>query len=154
MSQPHPESEARMVDVTSKDVTVRTAEATGTVRMSTETRDRVLAKELSKGDALEVARIAGIMAAKKTSELIPLCHPIAIGAVDVTFDTDESGIEIRCTVRTAERTGVEMEALTAVSVAALTIYDMIKGIDRGASISEIRLLSKSGGRSGKWVAGD
>jgi cyclic pyranopterin monophosphate synthase len=152
MTEPHPESEARMVDVTSKDVTVRTAEAAGIVRMDTATRERVLSKELAKGDALEVARIAGIMAAKKTSELIPLCHPISLGAVEVTFDTSDEGIEVRCTVRTAERTGVEMEALTAVSVAALTIYDMVKGIDRGASITDVRLLKKSGGRSGDWSA--
>jgi cyclic pyranopterin phosphate synthase len=152
MSDPHPESEARMVDVTSKDVTVREAEATGTVLMASDTRDRILAKELDKGDALEVARIAGIMGAKKTSELIPLCHPIAIGAIEVTFDPNERGIEVRAVVRTAERTGVEMEALTAVAAAALTIYDMIKGIDRGASITEVRLLRKSGGRSGDWTA--
>ena len=150
MTEPHPETEARMVDVTSKQVTVRTAEAAGEVSMDPGTRDRVLSRELSKGDALEVARIAGIMAAKKTSELIPLCHPISLGAVEVTFDTTEGGIEVRCVVRTAERTGVEMEALTAVSIAALTIYDMIKGIDRGASIGRVRLLKKSGGRSGDW----
>lgn len=152
MSDQHPESEARMVDVTSKDVTVREAEAAGTVLMAAGTRDRILAKELDKGDALEVARIAGIMGAKKTSELIPLCHPIAIGAVEVTFDPNDRGIEIRAVVRTAERTGVEMEALTAVSVAALTIYDMVKGIDRSASITDVRLLRKSGGRSGDWTA--
>ena len=152
MTKPQPESEARMVDVTAKDVTVREAEATGTILMSPATRERILAKELDKGDALEVARIAGIMAAKKTSELIPLCHPISLGAIEVIFDPNEDGIEIRAVVRTAERTGVEMEALTAVSVAALTIYDMVKGIDRGASISNVRLLRKSGGRSGDWSA--
>lgn len=152
MNEPHPESQARMVDVTSKGVTVREAEATGTVSMASGTRDRILANELDKGDALEVARIAGIMGAKKTSELIPLCHPIAIGAVEVTFDPNDRGIEIRAVVRTAERTGVEMEALTAVSAAALTIYDMVKGIDRGASITDVRLLRKSGGRSGEWTA--
>jgi cyclic pyranopterin phosphate synthase len=141
-----------MVDVTAKDVTVREAEASGMVLMQAATRDRILAKELDKGDALEVARIAGIMAAKKTSELIPLCHPISLGAVEVTFDHGDRGIEIRCVVRTAERTGVEMEALSAVSVAALTIYDMVKGIDREVSISEVRLLRKSGGRSGDWAA--
>lgn len=152
MTDPHPESAARMVDVTSKEVTVREAEATGTVLMAPGTRDLILAKELDKGDALEVARIAGIMGAKKTSELIPLCHPIAIGAVEVTFDPNDRGIEIRAIVRTAERTGVEMEALTAVSTAALTIYDMVKGIDRDASITDVRLLRKSGGRSGDWTA--
>lgn len=152
MSGPHPESEARMVDVTAKEISIREAEAAGTVVMAAETVKRILARELDKGDALEVARIAGIMAAKKTSELIPLCHPIALGAVDVTFDPKDEGIEIRCVVRTAERTGVEMEALAAVSVAALTIYDMVKGIDRNASISNIHLLRKSGGRSGDWSA--
>ena len=153
MTGSHPESEARMVDVTSKDVTVREAEATATISMQEATLAKVLARELGKGDALEVARIAGIMAAKKTSELIPLCHPIALGAVDLTFDTNDAGIDIRCVVRTSERTGVEMEALTAVSVAALTIYDMVKGIDRSASIGDVKLLRKSGGRSGDWSAG-
>lgn len=152
MTDPHPEAEARMVDVTSKEVTVREAEARGTVLMAAATRRRVLSKELDKGDALEVARIAGIMAAKKTSELIPLCHPIALGAVEVTFEPTEEGIDVRCTVRTAERTGVEMEALTAVSIAALTIYDMVKGIDRSASIESVRLVRKSGGRSGDWAS--
>ena len=150
----HPESEARMVDVTTKDVTVREAEASGIVLMSDETREQVLARSLEKGDALEVARVAGIMAAKKTSELIPLCHPISLGAVELSFGSVDGGIEIRCVVRTAERTGVEMEALTAVSVAALTIYDMVKGIDRGASITQVRLLRKSGGRSGDWTPED
>ena len=151
MPEPHPESEARMVDVTAKEVTAREAEATGTILMSELTRERVLARSLEKGDALEVARISGIMAAKKTAELIPLCHPISIGAVELTFGSTEGGIEIRCVVRTTERTGVEMEALTAVSIAALTIYDMVKGIDRGASIQDVRLLRKSGGRSGDWT---
>jgi cyclic pyranopterin phosphate synthase len=141
-----------MVDVTAKEISVREAEASGTILMAPETVKRILARELDKGDALEVARIAGIMAAKRTAELIPLCHPISLGAVDVTFDPHDEGIEIRCVVRTAERTGVEMEALTAVSVAALTIYDMVKGIDRNASISNIQLLRKSGGRSGDWTA--
>lgn len=139
-----------MIDVTSKEVSVREAEARATVLMSAGTRDRILSKELDKGDALEVARIAGIMAAKKTSELIPLCHPISLGAVEVTFEPTEEGIDIVCVVRTAERTGVEMEALTAVSIAALTIYDMVKGIDRGASIARVHLVRKSGGRSGEW----
>ena len=150
MPEPHPESEARMVDITEKAVTTREAEATGTILMADATRERVLARSLDKGDALEVARIAGIMAAKKTSELIPLCHPIALGSVELSFASSEGGIEIRCIVRTAERTGVEMEALTAVSVAALTLYDMVKGIDRGASITEVKLLRKSGGKSGNW----
>lgn len=148
----HPETEARMVDVTTKDVTHREAEAIGLVRMSEETRGRVLARKLDKGDALEVARIAGIMAAKRTSELIPLCHPISIGAITIDLVSADNGIEITAVVKTTERTGVEMEALTAVAVAALTVYDMIKGIDRGAAIESIRLVRKSGGRSGDWIA--
>jgi len=142
-----------MVDVSAKDVTVREAEASGTILMAEATRDLIMTRALEKGDALEVARIAGIMAAKKTSELIPLCHPISLGAVELSFAPADGGIEVRCVVRTTERTGVEMEALTAVSVAALTIYDMVKGIDRGASISAVHLLRKSGGRSGDWASG-
>src|ERR671914_2943829 len=116
-----------MVDVTAKDVTTREAVASGLVAMSPETRDLVTARKLDKGDALEVARIAGIMAAKKTSELVPLCHPIGIDAIAVALEPVVEGISIRAEVRTSERTGVEMEALTATSVAALTIYDMVKG---------------------------
>lgn len=141
-----------MVDVTDKPVTDREAEAAGVVRMRPATRELVVTRSLDKGDALEVARVAGIMGAKKTSELIPLCHPIQIGSVDVVLSEVEEGIEIRATVRTAERTGVEMEALCAVSVAALTIYDMVKSTDRSASITGVRLLRKSGGRSGDWAA--
>jgi cyclic pyranopterin monophosphate synthase len=140
-----------MVDVTGKDVTSREAVASGLVAMSPATRDLVTSRSLDKGDALEVARIAGIVAAKKTSELIPLCHPISIGAIELAFEDRDEGIGIVATVRTNERTGVEMEALTAVSVAALTIYDMVKGTERGVEISGIRLVSKSGGRSGDWV---
>jgi cyclic pyranopterin monophosphate synthase len=146
----HPETEARMVDVSSKDVTDREALAAGSVVMSSSTADLVFERRLNKGDALEVARIAGIMAAKKTSELIPLCHPLAIAAVEVSFDRSERGVEITALVRTSERTGVEMEALSAVSVAALTIYDMVKGTERGVAITDLRLLRKSGGRSGVW----
>lgn len=139
-----------MVDVTAKDVTDREALAAGSVLMSPSTADLVFERRLDKGDALEVARIAGIMAAKKTSELIPLCHPIAIGAVEVSFDRAERGVEIKALVRTSERTGVEMEALSAVTVAALTIYDMVKGTERAVAITDVRLLRKSGGRSGLW----
>jgi cyclic pyranopterin phosphate synthase len=146
----HPEAEARMVDVTAKSVTEREALAGGSVLMSPATTEKVFERRLDKGDALEVARIAGIMAAKKTSELIPLCHPIAIGAVEVTFDRSDRGVEIEALVRTSERTGVEMEALSAVSVAALTIYDMVKGTERAVAITDVRLLRKSGGRSGLW----
>ena len=147
----HPETEARMVDVTSKDVTQREAIAAGLVRMSSSTAELVFERRLDKGDALEVARIAGIMAAKKTSELIPLCHPIALGAIEVTFERASEGVEIQAAVKTAERTGVEMEALSAVSVAALTIYDMVKGTERAVEITDVRLLRKSGGRSGVWI---
>ncbi|MFN2488410.1 MAG: cyclic pyranopterin monophosphate synthase MoaC [Actinomycetota bacterium] len=146
----HPEAEARMVDVTAKEISTREAVARGVVKMSAETRALVRAGRLDKGDALEVARIAAIMAAKKTSELIPLCHPISIGAVEVDFEDDGIGIGITARVRTAERTGVEMEAMTAVAVAALTIYDMVKGTERGVELTSIKLLRKSGGRSGQW----
>ena len=147
----HPESEARMVDVTAKDVTKREATASCVVVMSHETRSVVSEGRLEKGNALEVARIAGIMAAKKTSEMIPLCHPIAIGGVEVSLEVVDRGIEVRATVRTAERTGVEMEALVAATTAALTVYDMVKGIERGVEITDVRLEAKSGGRSGEWV---
>jgi cyclic pyranopterin phosphate synthase len=139
-----------MVDVSSKEITDREALAAGSVVMSSSTADLVFERRLNKGDALEVARIAGIMAAKKTSELIPLCHPLAIAAVEVSFERSERGVEVTALVRTSERTGVEMEALSAVSVAALTIYDMVKGTERGVAITDLRLLRKSGGRSGLW----
>ncbi|MGH2808154.1 MAG: cyclic pyranopterin monophosphate synthase MoaC [Actinomycetota bacterium] len=146
----HPEREARMVDVTQKSVTDREAVASCLVRMSPETRALVTERSLDKGDALEVARIAAIMAAKKTSELIPLCHPIAIGGIDVGFDVVDDGITVTVTVRTTERTGVEMEAMTAAAVAGLTIYDMVKGTERGVTLTDVRLLRKSGGRRGLW----
>ena len=139
-----------MVDVTEKDVTAREAVAFASVVMSPSTRELVTSRSLDKGDALETARIAGIMAAKKTSELIPLCHPIGIGAIELAFEERDEGVAIVATVRTNERTGVEMEALTAVTIAALTIYDMVKGVERGVRIEEVKLLRKSGGRSGKW----
>ena len=151
MSELHPESEARMVDVTAKEVTHRRAVASCMVVMSESTRDLVVQRKLDKGDALEVARIAGIMAAKKTSELIPLCHPIGIGSVEMTLAPADRGIEIVAVVSTAERTGVEMEALTAATVAGLTVYDMVKGTERGVELTEVRLLEKSGGRSGTWT---
>ncbi len=140
-----------MVDVSEKDVSVREAVASGLVAMAASTRELVSSRNLDKGDALEVARIAGIMAAKKTSELIPLCHPIRIDAVDIVFEEREEGIGIVATVRTSEKTGVEMEAMSAVSVAALTIYDMVKGTERGVEIRDVKLLKKSGGRSGTWT---
>jgi cyclic pyranopterin monophosphate synthase len=149
----HPEAHARMVDVTAKDVTHREAVASGAVRMSQSTRDLILSGGLEKGDALGVARIAGIMAAKKTSELIPLCHPLSLSAVEVDLEPSDEGFLVTATVRTVERTGVEMEALTAVAVAALTVYDMVKGTERGVTITDVRLVSKSGGRSGDYRAG-
>jgi cyclic pyranopterin phosphate synthase len=145
------EARARMVDVTDKEVTERRAVAAGLVRMSPETRALVSERRLDKGDALETARIAGIMAAKRTADLIPLCHPLPLTGIDVTLEAVDDGIRISATVRTAERTGVEMEALTAVSVAALTVYDMVKGVERGAEITDVRLLEKSGGKSGTWA---
>jgi cyclic pyranopterin monophosphate synthase len=151
VSSEHPEAEARMVDVTPKEVTPREAVAACLVRMSATTRDLVVNRKLSKGDALEVARVAGIMGAKKTSELIPLCHPLMLGAIEVAFEAVDEGIEVTATARTAERTGVEMEAMTAAAVAALTIYDMVKGTERGVEITDVRLLRKSGGRSGDWT---
>ena len=151
MTEEHPEIKARMVDVTAKDVTERVAVAGGLVRMTEATRDLVMNKALPKGDALEVARIAAIMGAKKTAELIPLCHPIGIGGIDVALEAHPEGIELTVSVKTTERTGVEMEALTAVMAGALTIYDMVKGTERGVSIEDVRLLKKTGGRSGEWV---
>ena len=153
MTDVHPEARAQMVDVTSKDVTERQALAECSVHMSESTLAAVMEGSLEKGDALEVARIAGIMGAKKTSELIPLCHPIALGAIDVTFEALDRRIRILARAKTAERTGVEMEAMTAAAISALTIYDMVKGTERGVTITDVRLLSKSGGRSGDWSAG-
>jgi cyclic pyranopterin phosphate synthase len=142
---------SRMVDVGEKSVTRRTARASGLVRMSPETLAIVRDKRVSKGDVLEVARLAGIMATKRTPDLIPLCHPLAIDAVQVDFAFDDDRtLRITATVQVEAKTGVEMEALTAVSVAALTVYDMCKSADRGMSIERIQLDEKSGGRSGHW----
>lgn len=143
-----------MVDVSGKEVTSREAVASGLVAMSAATRELISSRALDKGDALEVARIAGIMGSKRTADLIPLCHPIAIEGVDLVFEEREEGIGIVATVRTSDKTGVEMEALTAVSVAALTIYDMVKGTERGVEVRELKLLKKSGGRSGTWTRPD
>jgi cyclic pyranopterin phosphate synthase len=143
---------ARMVDVSAKDTTLREAVARGKVLMKKQTAKAIEEQSIAKGDVLAVAKIAGVMAAKKTSDLIPLCHPLEITAVDVTFRTDvrRGEIEIEATVRTLGRTGVEMEALTAVSAAALTIYDMCKAVDRAMTLSEIRLMLKRGGKSGTY----
>jgi cyclic pyranopterin phosphate synthase len=141
---------ARMVDVSGKDVTARTARASGRVLVSAQVVDLLRGPGVPKGDALAVARIAGIQGAKRTPELIPLCHPLALHAVEVDFDVADDAVEITATVRTADRTGVEMEALTAVATAALTVVDMVKAVDKGATITDIRVEEKSGGRSGTW----
>jgi cyclic pyranopterin phosphate synthase len=143
---------ARMVDVGAKDVTAREAIAEGLIRMQPETLRLIIEGGHKKGDVLAVARVAGIMAAKKTAELIPLCHAIPLTAVDIELTADEkrSAVFCRATVRTQAQTGVEMEALTAVEIALLTIYDMCKAVDRGMTLTDIGLISKSGGRSGDW----
>ncbi|MEB3050416.1 cyclic pyranopterin monophosphate synthase MoaC [Mycolicibacter sp. MYC123] len=141
---------AHMVDVGAKTATRRTAVAGGVLRTTAEVVQLISSGGLPKGDALATARVAGIMAAKNTSDLIPLCHQLALTGVDVDFVIGEAQIDITAAVRTTDRTGVEMEALTAVSVAALTLYDMIKAVDRAAVIDNIRVLSKEGGRTGAW----
>jgi len=145
--------EAHMVDVGGKQATDREAVAEGFVVMSHDLVERFFAGDLPKGDAAAVARIAGIMAAKRTAELIPLCHPISLTGVDVTVEPSGRGVRVVASVRTTDRTGVEMEAMTAVAVASLTIYDMVKGVERDVTIEMVRLLNKSGGRSGKWERG-
>ena len=141
-----------MVDVSQKAITDRIARASGRVAMARETLRLIRDRQLSKGDVLEVARLAGIMAAKRTGELIPLCHPLGLDAVTIEFDfPDDRSVGIQATVRVTARTGVEMEALTAVSVAGLTIYDMCKAVDRQMVIEEVRLEEKSGGRSGHFL---
>jgi len=143
---------ARMVDVGGKPVSERRATARGLLRVSTATLDLVRDGRTPKGDVLAAARIAGIMGAKRTSELIPLCHPLALTHASVELTLEDDGIAIEATVATAERTGVEMEALTAVAVAGLTLYDMLKSAERGARLTDVRLVSKSGGRSGDFQA--
>ena len=144
--------EARVVDVGDKTATRRIAVAGGRIVMRRDTLERIRAGEQAKGDVLGVARVAGIMAAKRTSELVPLCHPIALTKVEVAFDFEEEPAAVTCraTAETTDRTGVEMEALTAVQVALLTVYDMCKSADRGMTIDTVRLLEKSGGKSGDW----
>lgn len=141
---------AHMVDVSAKQTTSRQAVASGHVAMSAEARDAIAQGLVKKGDVLAVARVAGIMGAKKTSDLIPLCHPLPLSSVSIDLEIDESGITATATAKIAAQTGVEMEALTAVSVALLTIYDMAKALDKGMIISDIRLLEKTGGKSGDW----
>jgi cyclic pyranopterin phosphate synthase len=148
--------EARMVDVSAKAPTERVAVAGGRVRMAKATLDLVLSGDAKKGDVLGTARIAGIMAAKRTHELIPLCHPLALSKVEVDITPDPAlpGVEVRASVKVTGPTGVEMEALTAVSVACLTIYDMVKAVERGMRIEDIRLIEKRGGKSGHYRAAE
>ena len=142
---------ARMVDVSGKEATTRTAVATGVLRTTAEVVALLRRDGLPKGDALATARIAGIMGAKRTPELVPLCHPIALSAVTVELEPGEAEVRIRATVRTTDRTGVEMEALTAVTVAGLTMYDMIKAVDKAAVLTDVQVVAKSGGKSGDWT---
>lgn len=143
---------ARMVDVSEKAVTARAATAEAYVRLASEALQILREGRAKKGDVLGVAQLAGIQAAKRTGDLIPLCHPLPLDGVDVTLEIIDDGVRIEATARCTGRTGVEMEAMTAVSVAALTVYDMLKAVDRGIQIEGVRLLRKSGGRSGTWEA--
>ncbi len=148
------EGRAVMVDVSGKEETARVAVAGASVRMQKATLDLIMARGVKKGDVLSVARLAGIMGAKRTADLIPLCHPVGLSAVtvDLTCDPARNVVDITATCKVAGRTGVEMEALTAVAIAALTVYDMCKAVDRGMTIGDIRLLKKSGGKSGTYKA--
>lgn len=141
---------ARMVDVSAKQITARTASASGRVLVSGAVIDLLRGVGVPKGDTIAVARLAGIMGAKQTPALIPLCHPLAISGVDVDLEVTDESVDITATVRTTDRTGVEMEALTAVSIAALTVIDMVKAVDKAAVITDVRVESKSGGKSGDW----
>ncbi len=149
------QGDAVMVDVSDKDVTSRTATAAGSIYMQPETLALIMNDGVAKGDVLSVARLAGIMGAKRTPDLIPLCHPLALSSVKVALacDPDRNAVDITATCTLNGRTGVEMEALTAVGVAALTVYDMCKAVDRGMRIGDIRLLHKAGGKSGEWRGG-
>ncbi|WP_326491809.1 cyclic pyranopterin monophosphate synthase MoaC [Myxococcus stipitatus] len=141
----------KMVDVGDKPKTERVAVATALLRMQATTRERILAGTVEKGDVLAAARLAGIMAAKRTPDFIPLCHPIALSGVEVVVSPVEEGLTVRVTVRTVDRTGVEMEALTAACAASLTVYDMCKSLDRGMVLDAVQLEHKAGGRSGTWA---
>jgi len=143
--------DARMVDVSGKDVSVRTATARGRVIVSADVVRLLRDGALPKGDALAVARIAGIMAAKRTPDLVPLCHPIAIHGVDVDLTVDDDAVQVAATVRTADRTGVEMEALTSVTVACLALFDMVQAIDPAAEITDVVVVEKTGGKTGHWT---
>ena len=141
---------ARMVDVSEKQITVREATASGRLQTTPEVVELLRRNGLPKGDALAVARVAGIAGAKRTPDLVPLCHPVALHAVSVELDVQQDSVEITATTRTADRTGVEMEAITAVVAAGLALYDMVKAVDRMAQLTDIRLMHKAGGRSGEW----
>ena len=142
---------ARMVDVTAKEVTARTATASGRVDLSAETVALLRSGGVPKGDVLAVARVAGIMGAKRTPDLVPLCHPIALSGVALDLEVDDAGVAVRASVRTADRTGVEMEALTAVTVACLTVVDMVKAVDPRAVIGAVQVETKTGGKTGDWA---
>jgi cyclic pyranopterin phosphate synthase len=150
LSHLNAKGEANMVDVSNKEISVRTATASGKVTMNREVLSTISSGDNPKGDVLATARIAGIMGAKKCSELIPLCHPIALHKVELDLKIQSDGVSILATVKTADRTGVEMEALTAVSVAALTLIDMVKAMDPHAAIKDVQVESKSGGKTGDW----
>jgi cyclic pyranopterin monophosphate synthase len=147
------DGKARMVDVSGKDVTTRLARATGAIQMKRETLDAIRANAMAKGDVLGIARVAGIMAAKRTSELIPLCHPIPLSdiRIEIAFDDALPGLRVEATAKTAAQTGVEIEAMVAVSVTLVTVYDMAKAVDKSMVIGEISLAEKLGGRSGHWI---
>lgn len=145
------EGRAHMVDVGGKDVTDRVAVAEAMVAMQPETADALFGGDLPKGDAISVTRIAAIMGAKQTPDLIPLCHPLDLSSIGVDIEPADAGVRIEVTCRTSGRTGVEMEAMTGAAVGALALYDMIKGVDRAAEVGPVRLLSKSGGKSGEWT---
>ena len=149
------DGEARMVDVSAKSETERMARASGSIRMQPETLDAIRTNSLKKGDVLAVARVAGVMAAKKTSELIPLCHPVALTDVQIAIELDPNlpGLRVEATARTFGRTGVEMEAISAVCVTLITVFDMAKGVDRAMVVSDITLVEKSGGKSGHFKRG-
>ena len=155
LSHVGPDGEARMVDVSDKPVTERLARAAGCIRMRPETVEAIRGNTIAKGDVLGTARIAGVLAAKRTADLIPLCHPVPLTDVQVSFALDDALPGVRCeaTARAVSRTGVEMEAMTAVAVSLITVYDMAKAVDRAMSICDIQLLEKSGGRSGHWTRG-
>ncbi len=144
--------EVRMVDITNKEVTKRSATAHGIVKVNQSVITLINSKNLPKGDLFSTVRLAGIMAAKKTSELIPLCHPLAISGVEVVVEIKNESISITAIVKSTDRTGVEMEALTAVSIAALTAIDMVKAVDKSASIESVQLIEKTGGKSGTWTS--